>query len=425
MKPLPLALYGAATRLLEPLAPQVLQARARRGKEDPARLAERLGRAAAPRPPGPLVWLHGVSVGESASLLPLVAALRRRRPDLTVLVTSGTVTSAQVLARRLPPGVIHQFAPVDAPGAVARFLDHWRPGLAVLVESELWPNLILAAKERGVRLALASARMTEASAAGWARAPASARALLGAFDAVLPQDDATAARLARLGARTGPHLNLKRAGDPLPCDAAELERLRGLLAGRPVVLAASTHPGEEPILAAAVRAAAPDALTIIAPRHPERGGALAAELAAPRRGAGELPKPDDALYVADTLGELGLFFRLADVVVMGGSFRPGIGGHNPLEPARLGCAILTGPHVFNAADLYAEMSDAGAAIVLTGPDALQAELRRLLGAAPTRETPPRETPTREGLGRAALAYAERQGAQLDAALAVLDPLLPA
>ena len=152
MKPLPLALYGAATRLLEPLAPQVLQARARRGKEDPARLAERLGRAATPRPPGPLVWLHGVSVGESASLLPLVAALRRRRPDLTVLVTSGTVTSAQVLARRLPPGVIHQFAPVDAPGAVARFLDHWRPGLAVLVESELWPNLILAAKERGVRL---------------------------------------------------------------------------------------------------------------------------------------------------------------------------------------------------------------------------------------------------------------------------------
>ena len=166
LRPLPLALYAAATGLMAPFAPALLRARARRGKEDPARLGERLGRPTAARPAGPLVWLHGVSVGETQSLLPLVAALRERRPDALVLVTSGTVTAAGLLAQRLPAGAIHQFAPVDAPGAVAGFLDHWRPDLAVFVESEIWPNLVLAARARGVRLALVSARMTEASARG-------------------------------------------------------------------------------------------------------------------------------------------------------------------------------------------------------------------------------------------------------------------
>ena len=185
---LPLAIYAAATGLLEPLAPALLRRRARAGKEDLGRLAERLGRPALARPAGPLVWLHGVSVGESLSLLPLVEALQARRPDLNLLVTSGTVTSALVVAKRLPKGVIHQFAPVDAPGAASRFLDHWRPDAALLVESELWPNLIVAAKARGVRLALLSARMTQKSADGWTRAPVTARALLQAFDLILPQD---------------------------------------------------------------------------------------------------------------------------------------------------------------------------------------------------------------------------------------------
>ncbi|WP_442957945.1 3-deoxy-D-manno-octulosonic acid transferase, partial [Phenylobacterium sp.] len=234
-----------AAGLAEPLAGPLLRRRARRGKEDGARLGERLGRASQPRPPGPLVWLHGVSVGESVSLLPLVEALRAARPDLALLVTSGTRTSADLLARRLPLGVLHQYAPVDGPRAVAAFLDHWRPDLALLVESELWPNLILAAQARGTRLALASARMTEKSARGWARAPAAAARLLAAFDLILPQDEATAGRLAALGARPGPQLNLKTIGAPLPCDAAELAALKDAWGGRPVVLAASTHPGEE------------------------------------------------------------------------------------------------------------------------------------------------------------------------------------
>jgi 3-deoxy-D-manno-octulosonic-acid transferase len=413
---LPLALYGAATGLLEPFAPALLRGRARRGKEDAARLTERLGRPGAPRPDGPLVWLHGVSVGETTSLLPLVSALRARRPDLRILVTSGTTTSAALLGQRLPDGVIHQFAPVDAPGAVRRFLDHWRPDLAVFVESELWPNLILAAKARGVRLALLSARMTESSASSWARWPASARALVTAFDLVLPQDDATAGRLRSLGAAPGPQLNLKLVGDPLPVDDAELSRLRAAMAGRNVVLAASTHPGEEALIAGAFNAAVPnpaEAVLVVAPRHPDRGPQIALELSATRRGASE--PVSGPIHVADTLGELGLFFRLADVVVMGGSFQPGIGGHNPMEPARIGRPILTGPYAFNAADVYAAMFTEACAIEAADAAALARHIRGLL-----------DNPIiARRMGEAALGFANRQGAALDGALARLAPLLPA
>lgn len=419
-RPLSLAFYAAATALAQPLAPAILRRRAVQAREDPARLDERLGRAGTPRPSGPLAWLHGVSVGESVSLLPLVQALGAARPDLVILVTSGTRTAAETMARRLPEGAIHQYVPIDAPGAVRRFLDHWRPDLAVFVESELWPNLILDAQARGVKLALVSARMTEGSAGGWARAPAAARHLLDAFDLVLPQDEATAGRLAYLGARIDGRLNLKRVGRALPHDADELARMKTALGGRKVVLAASTHPGEEALVAQAFQTATqggPPALLAVVPRHPDRGAAVAGELTAlglrvTRRGAGE--EPDAEAYVADTLGELGLFFRLADVTVMGGSFLPGIGGHNPLEPARLGAAILTGPHVFNAADIYGEMLAEVAAIEAADGAALDRHLRGLL-----------DNPViARRIGEAALAYSARQGAALDQALTKLLPLLP-
>ena len=213
--PLSLKAYGAVTGWVEPLAPRLLTARARRGKEDVSRLNERLGRPSIPRPSGPLVWLHGVSVGESLSLLPVIERLRAERPDVAVLVTSGTVTSARILAERLPPGVIHQYAPVDGPLATARFLNHWRPSLGVLVESELWPNLIGAARERGVKLALISARITEKTAQGWGRMRGAARTLLSAFDLILPQDDASAARVEALGGKVQGRANLKLAGGPL------------------------------------------------------------------------------------------------------------------------------------------------------------------------------------------------------------------
>ncbi len=412
---LALSLYGAATALAEPFAPLVLRSRARRGKEDAARLAERLGRPGAARPEGPLVWLHGVSVGEVISLLPLAQALRARRPGLTLLITSGTVTSAQALAGRLPEGAIHQFLPVDAPGAMRRFLSHWRPDLGVLVESELWPNLIRAAGRRKTPLVLASARMTAKSAAGWAKWPGAARELLGSFRAVLPQDAASAARLDSLGARTGPPLNLKRIGEPLPCDEAALSRFTASLGGRKLVLAASTHPGEEALIVEAFRKAAPDpreAALILAPRHPERGAELTARFRAARRSAGD--PPGGGIYVADTLGELGLFFRAAEVVVMGGAFTPGVGGHNPLEAARLGRAVITGPHPFNARDLYDEMLARACAIETPAED-LARHIRGLL-----------DNPAiARRMGEAALAYAGGQTAALDGALAVLEPMLQA
>ncbi|MES2342222.1 MAG: 3-deoxy-D-manno-octulosonic acid transferase [Pseudomonadota bacterium] len=419
-RPLSLALYAAALGLLEPFARPLLRRRVAAGKEDAARLEERLGRSALPRPDGPLVWLHGVSVGESMSLLPLVGALAAR-PDLTLLVTSGTRTSAELLAQRLPAGVIHQYAPVDAPGAVARFLDHWKPDLGILVESELWPNLILGARERGVKLALVSARMTQASADGWARVRGAATALLGAFDLILPQEAETAARLKALGARIGPLLNLKTVGDPLPCDAAELARLKSAAGGRRTVLAANTHPGEDEIVIAAVREAAlADSLLVIAPRHPARGEAVAALLRAAgfqvaRRAAGEPLTAQTTAYVADTLGEMGLLYSLADLVVMGGAFLPGIGGHNPLEPARLARPILTGPHAFNATALYADLFALAAAIEAPDATTLARHLRGL-------EDYPQ---IGRRMGEAALAYAEGQEGALDRAMTLLEPLLPA
>jgi len=261
--PLILSLYRGGVTLLEPVALGLLAWRWRKGKEDGARIGERRGLASRPRPRDRLAWLHGASVGETLALLPLVERLTRR--GVKVLVTSGTRTSADLLARRLPPGSLHQFFPLDVPRYLRRFLDHWRPDLAVFVESELWPNLIAAASARDVRLALVSARMTQASADRWARWPASARAVMGAFDLVLPQDAATEARLAKLGASPGPRLNLKRVGEPLPAEPAELARLRAAIGDRKVVLAASTHPGEEPLIAEA------DAAPTPSERNPRKG----------------------------------------------------------------------------------------------------------------------------------------------------------
>lgn len=404
---LALSLYRAATTLAEPLAGPILRGRAKRGKEDAARLSERLGHAGVARPEGPLVWLHAASVGESLSILPLVKRLRAERPDIAVLVTSGTVTSAELLAKRLPEGVIHQYAPVDGPAVSRRFLDHWRPDLAVFVESELWPNLLLGAKARGAKLALLSARITEDSAAGWRKAPAAARKLLGAFDLILAQDRSSAARLQVLGGAAAGVANLKLVGEPLEFDVHEHAVLRRAIGERPVVLAASTHPGEDEVIAAAGPA---DALLIVAPRHPSRGEAVAAGLGAPRRSLGETIAPETRVYVADTLGEMGLLYSLADVAVMGGSFAPGIGGHNPLEPARLGVPVVSGPDVFNFAEVYEAMTAAGAAIV-TDAAGLPEALARALGR-------------REAMSKAALAFADQGQHALDDTWAQLQRLLP-
>ena len=388
---LALALYRTITGALEPLAPAILQARVRRGKEDAERLGERLGRPSRARPEGPLCWLHGASVGETLSILPLVEALHAARPELALLVTSGTVTSAELLAKRLPRGVIHQFLPIDAPRASARFLAHWRPDLAVFVESELWPNLLLGLRRWGARTALVSARLSDASLKGWGRAPAAAKLVLGGFDLVMAQDAATAAGLVRLGARDSGRLNLKLIGAPLAADPVALARLRTALGDRPVLLAASTHPGEDELVLevfAFLKDRPERPLLVLAPRHPVRGEALQALARAQgfrtaRQSAGEtVAPPEDVfpteVYVADALGELGLWFRLARAALIGGSLVPGIGGHNPLEAARLDCPILTGPHVDSWRSVYQALEAAGGARRVGGGPILAGALAEAL-----------------------------------------------
>jgi len=391
-----LGTYLALTAALSPLAPVLLRRRLARGKEDAARLPERLGHPTRPRPDGPLVWFHAASVGESLSLLPLVAAVLDARPDAHALVTSGTRTSADLLATRLPPRARHAFVPLDTPGPVRRFLNHWRPDVAVWTESELWPRLVTATHARAIPMLLVNARMSAASAARWRRAPRMLAGMLARFEAVQAQDAATAELLARHApdpARIAVAGSLKEGAAPPPAEPGALAALRTSIGARPVWLAASTHPGEEEIVAEAhafLLRARPDLLLILAPRHPDRAPEVAAilaaaGLAAPRRSTGALPAPDAPAYLADTLGEMGLWYRLAPVAFVGGSLVP-VGGHNPYEPAALGATIVTGPHTGNFAEIFARLEAAGGALCAPNADALAAAIATLLdNPAPTRD----------------------------------------
>lgn len=378
-----LTAYLAASRLGDTVAPGVLRRRLARGKEDPARLGERLGRAGLPRPGGRLVWIHAASVGEAVSALPLIGGLSDR--GLRVLLTSGTVSSAGHLAGKLPERAVHQFAPVDTARAVRGFLDHWRPDLAVWVESELWPRLVVETARRGVPMALVNARLSAASARRWGRLRGMARHLLCSFGTILAQDEETVARLRGLGVGARFAGNLKALVPAPACDPAELAALGAAISGRPTWLAASTHPGEESAALAAhrqLRGAVGRPLLIVAPRHPERGGEvarMAAEggLCVARRTAGEVPDATTDVMLADTLGEMGLWYRLAPVAFVGGSLVP-VGGHTPFEPAQLGCAVLHGPHVANFAPAYAALDGAGAALLVGGADELARAVAALL-----------------------------------------------
>ncbi|MDE0378715.1 MAG: 3-deoxy-D-manno-octulosonic acid transferase, partial [Rhodospirillales bacterium] len=378
--------YRYASLLASPVIGAWLAYRRSRGKEDEARFGERLGRPSLPRPEGRLVWMHGASVGESLSLLPLVARLREEFPDAHVLITSGTVSSAQLLRERLPAGVQHQFVPVDRPGAVRRFVRHWRPDLSVWVESELWPNLVLETAARGTPMLLLNGRVSRRSATRWRRAPHLSRPLLAVFDCVLAQTEADAERFRALGARNVTvQGNLKNDAPPLPADEGSVATLRDAIGARPCWAAASTHEGEEDAVAeaaSALRRSFPDLLTILAPRHPERGDTCAElleshGLTVARHSAGGAITPATAVYLVDTLGELGSVYRLADIAFVGGSLAAH-GGHNPLEPARLDCALVTGPHTENFLEAFAALEDAGAVARVSDARTLAAAVRALL-----------------------------------------------
>jgi 3-deoxy-D-manno-octulosonic-acid transferase len=408
-------LYRLATTLAGPAILLHLRRRRAGGREDPARFPERLGKASRPRPDGRLLWLHAASVGESLSVVPLVERLLAGRPEWSVLVTTGTVTSARLMTDRLPARAIHQYVPVDRAAWVGRFLDHWRPDAAVWVESEFWPNLIGMTARRGCPMALIQGRVSDRSFATWQKHPWLARALLRPFSLVLGQSNEDARRLFVLGAERADCLgNLKAAAPPLPAAEVALETLRAAVGDRPRWLAASTHAGEEALAVAAHRrlaAAHRGLLTVIVPRHPPRGDALRAELDAAgvrvaQRSRGEAPGPDRDVYLADTVGDLGLFYRLCPVAFIGKSLKVPAGeggGQNPLEAARLGCAVLFGPRMENFPLAAERLTAAGAAEQVADADDLARRLDALL-AAPE---------TAAAMGRAGHQVATAEAAALD------------
>jgi 3-deoxy-D-manno-octulosonic-acid transferase len=416
-EPMGLKIYRVASRAAEPVAKLALNRRLRTGKEDADRIDERRGVAGMSRPDGELIWIHGASVGESLSVLPLVKRLNELKPDASFLVTTGTVTSAKLMAERLPERAIHQYVPLDHPDFVDAFLNHWRPDAALFVESEFWPNLMIAAKQRAPFLALINGRISPKSFANWQSQPNAIKFILSSFDLLLGQDRKNAERLRSLSGRDIAMLgNLKNAAPPLPVDERERTRLFETIAGRPCWLAASTHPGEEEIVASAHRQLKeefPELITIVAPRHPARGDAVEeifkeANLSVVRRTQnGDITDATDA-YVADTLGELGLFYSLCDIAFVGGSITPK-GGHNPLEPARLGVAILHGPETFNFVDTYQDLRSAGGAALVRNDRELAGAARRLLADDKT---------------RAAMAAAAKEAAEHNAQQ-VLDDIIDA
>ncbi len=355
-------LYRTATRAASPFLGGVLKRRARAGKEDYSRINERLARNLPRRMPGgSLVWLHGASVGESQLLLELGQRLLELRPDLMLLFTSQTQTSARLLGPVLPERAIHLMAPLDTPGIARRFIRHWQPDLCIFGEGEIWPNLILEAERAGAKRALVNGRMTDSSADGWNKLSGAFKRLVGRFDVVLAADTDTARRLETLlGEPVQSTGNMKSALPPPSASEIEIRRLReNFLADRRCILAASTHDGEEAIFLDALKGDDTSAL-IIAPRHPDRGNAVELllkerGLTFARRSRGEVPTPRTRILLADTMGEMGLWYRLANSVFLGGGHTPGVGGHNPLEPVRLGLPVVTGPDVFNFATMMDDL----------------------------------------------------------------------
>jgi 3-deoxy-D-manno-octulosonic-acid transferase len=380
----PLRAYRTLSAMATPFTPLFLARRLQRGKEHRLRLPERRGISTVARPAGPLVWVHGASVGELLSVLPLVERIRAR--ELNVLVTSGTVTSSGLMEQRLPRGVIHQFVPLDVPMYVRRFLEHWQPDLALFVESELWPNILIETSTRGVPMIMVNGRMSENSFKRWRYLPKTIVGLLTRLDLCLTRSAADADRFGALGAL---HVvtagDLKLDGPAPPADTTKLTALQKAIAGRPLIAAASTHAGEEAAVIDAhqrLRGNFPGLLSLIVPRHPERGAGVveivrAVGLKTKLRSRGELPDAATDIYVMDTMGELGLVYRLAPVVFVGGSLVKH-GGQNPIEPAKLGAAILHGPYVWNFAEIYGALDRARGAELVSESSKLTAAFGALI-----------------------------------------------
>lgn len=417
-------LYRALTALSAPVLTALLAARLRAGKEDAGRLAERKGMASHPRPEGLLYWVHAASVGEAQSALILIEALLAKDPDLHIMVTTGTVTSAEMVARRLPARAFHQFYPLDHPAWVARFLDHWKPEMAFWMESELWPNMLLELKSRFIPAALVNARMSKRSFANWDKARRFIADILDAFSIVLAQTEEDAFAYRALGAR---HVvvtdNLKFSAAPLPSDMQALRSLEAATQARPLWVYASTHASEEAIACRAHKAlkkTLPDLLTVIVPRHPQRRDAIADDCRREnvrftmRGDARILPNRDDDVYIADTMGELGMIYRVAPIAMVGRTLSSdGGGGHNLIEPAQLGCAVLTGPKIQNQQKMFDEMDIADAIWQVQNEDELVDALRELFT----------DPDARQNAINRAQQYAAKKAGVLERVMDALSPLV--
>jgi 3-deoxy-D-manno-octulosonic-acid transferase len=379
-------LYRGLTQPLAPLVAVWLRRRRKQGKEDPLRFQERRGIPSIARPLGQMVWIHAASVGEATAMLALIERLLEERPTLEVLVTTGTIASATLLDKRLPARARHQYVPVDLPRWISRFLDHWHPDLALWVESELWPNLVLATHARGIPMVLINGRLSAASYARWRWGGGLIGPVLGAFATCFAQDEVQAERLRRLGVREIAMIgDVKAAAAALPVDLSRLKQLRDQVGPRPLWVAASTHAGEEEVVAGVhsqLVSNHPDLLTIIAPRHAARGDAIEAMLAGrglrtTRRARGEPVTRETEIYLADTMGELGIFYSIAGIAFIGGSL-VAKGGHNPFEAARLDCAILHGPYISNCAGMASDLAAAGASETVSDGNALARSISILL-----------------------------------------------
>ncbi len=417
------ALYRTITGLAAPMIDTYLTRRLKQGREDPTRSRERRGIPSLPRPDGALVWIHAASNGEAMSALPLINRLLDRDPRGHVLVTTGTVTSARLMAQYLPDRALHQFIPVDRTTWVRSFLDYWRPDAGIWVESEFWPALIWEMRAAGKPMALVNGRVSRRSLIRWRRISGIAADLLSGFQPCLAQTPSDADYLQSLGARNADCVgNLKLSVPPLPANAALLAQERARIGSRPIWLAASTHPGEEEIIAEAHRLMQdrfPDLLTILVPRHPKRGGDITEYLqkqsfpVSCRSQGGEIDM-DSAIHVADTLGELGLFYRLAPVAFIGGSLCGGHGGHNPIEAALLGCAPIHGPDMANFSTVAEDLAREGGAITIHAADELADAVTHLLS----------DETARSCLATASAKVAQDGAGTADRVLARLELILP-
>ena len=380
---LALHIYRSLSWTLTPLVKLYLQSRLKKGKEDRARFQERWGYPSQVREINrPLIWIHAVSVGEAVSTLPLFKILHQECRDAQLLLTTATVTSAKVMEKRLPPYVIHQFAPLDLPQVITRFLEGWEPDLAIGVESEIWPNMLTLTQERGIPTILLNGKLSERSFKRWKLLPALISPIFNKMALIGAQTSADARRFQALKAQHVEVMpNLKLLSEPLTVDESALKELKSQVGKRPHFCAANTHPGEDEIIIGVhqdLKKQYPNFLTILVPRHPKRAEEIRARiesqgLKVAQRSLDEAIAENTDIYLADTLGEMGLFYAISSVVFLGATLIPK-GGHNPIEPAQLGAFVLHGPHTYSNPRLYEYLQTQGSAQLINTKDELVAAL---------------------------------------------------